>query len=157
MRSNPRFRKQRRLKPSKPITGLRTLGECDMDAKSLTTREAEIAELFAWGASKKDIAERLFISERTVENHARNIYEKTGCSKVNELSAWWFCTKFHISFDLSPLKRKFIATTLVALLIPQIFNFDNVAIRVRTRNTCRTVRVARSRRKFEDDFATVEF
>ena len=102
-----------------------------MEAKSLTKREAEIAELFAWGASKKDIAERLFISERTVENHARNIYEKTGCSKVNELSAWWFCTKFHISFDLSPLKRKFIATTLVALLIPQIFNFDNVAIRVR--------------------------
>ena len=147
-----------------------------MEAKSLTKREAEIAELFAWGASKKDIAKRLFISElfawgaskkdiakrlfiseRTVENHARNIYEKTGCSKVNELSAWWFCTKFHISFDLSPLKRKVIATTLVALLMPQIFNFDNVAIRVRTRNTCRTVRVIRSRRKFEDDFATVEF
>lgn len=128
-----------------------------MEAKSLTKREAEIAELFAWGASKKDIAERLFISERTVENHARNIYEKTGCSKVNELSAWWFCTKFHISFDLSPLKRKVIATTLVALLMPQIFNFDNVAIRVRTRNTCRTVRVIRSRRKFEDDFTTVEF
>lgn len=71
----------------------------------LTKRESEIAELFAWGASKKDIATRLYISERTVENHTRNIYEKVGCSKVNELSAWWFCTNFHISFDLSPFKR----------------------------------------------------
>lgn len=126
-----------------------------MGAKSLTKREAEIAELFAWGASKKEIAERLFISERTVENHARKIYEKTGVSKVNELSAWWFCTKFHISFDLSPLKRKIIATMLLVFMIPQFVDFDNAAIRTRT-STCRTVRITRSRRKTEDDFATVE-
>ena len=126
-----------------------------MNAKSLTKRESEIAELFAWGASKKEIAERLFISERTVENHARKIYEKTGVSKVNELSAWWFCTKFHISFDLSPLKHKIIATMLLVFMIPQFVDFDNAAIRTRT-STCRTVRVTRSRRKTEDDFATVE-
>lgn len=125
-----------------------------MNAKSLTRRESEIAELFAWGASKKEVAERLFISERTVENHARKIYEKTGVSKVNELSAWWFCTKFHISFDLSPLKRKIIATMLLVFMIPQFVDFDNAAIRTRT-STCRTVRVTRSRRKTEDDFATV--
>lgn len=126
-----------------------------MNAKSLTKRESEIAELFAWGASKKEIAERLFISERTVENHARKIYEKTGVSKVNELSAWWFCTKFHISFDLSPLKRKIIATMLLVFMIPQFVDFDNAAIKTRT-STCRTVRVTRSRRKTEDDFATVK-
>ena len=126
-----------------------------MNAKSLTRRESEIAELFAWGASKKEVAERLFISERTVENHARKIYEKTGVSKVNELSAWWFCTKFHISFDLSPLKRKIIATMLLVFMIPQFVDFDNAAIKTRT-STCRTVRVTRSRRKTEDDFATVE-
>jgi DNA-binding CsgD family transcriptional regulator len=75
----------------------------------LTSRESEIAELFAWGATKKDVSNRLFISPRTVENHARSIYEKIGVAKVNELSAWWFCTRFNISFDLSPLKRAIIA------------------------------------------------
>jgi DNA-binding CsgD family transcriptional regulator len=121
-----------------------------MNHAELTKRESEIAELFAWGASKKDIASRLYISERTVENHTRNIYNKTGCSKVNELSAWWFCTKFHISFDLSPLKRKTISIVLLFLLIPQLMNYDNEMIRVRN-NTCRVVRV-RARRK--GDFAT---
>ena len=126
-----------------------------MDAKTLTKREVEIAELFAWGASKKDVANRLFISERTVENHARNIYEKTGCSKVNELSAWWFCTKFHISFDLSPLKRKAIAIILLCLMIPQITDFSNVAVRTRA-NACRVMRV-RARRKSWNDNAMVDF
>lgn len=52
-----------------------------MEDANLTKRESEIAELFAWGASKKDVANRLNISERTVENHARNIYAKIGIQK----------------------------------------------------------------------------
>ena len=140
-----------------PNLELRTFGaRLNMEkAKTLTKRESEIAELFAWGASKKDIANRLFVSERTVENHTRNIYEKTGCSKVNELSAWWFCTTFHISFDLSPLKRNAIAWVMLLLMIPQIIDFNNVAVRTRT-NTSRIVRV-RTRRKSENDNATVDF
>ena len=123
-----------------------------MRAATLTRREAEIAELFAWGASKKEVADRLFISERTVENHARNIYEKTGCGKVNELSAWWFCTTFHISFDLSPLSRKIISLCLLAILIPQMTRFDNVVIRVR--NT--PCRVSRASRRKVDEGATMD-
>lgn len=125
------------------------------NAKSLTKRESEIAELFAWGASIKDVAKRFFISERTVENHTRNIYEKTGCSKVNELSAWWFCKTFHISFELSPFKRNAITMVMIMLMIPQIMDFDNMAIRTRT-NSCRVVRVVRARRKSGNDNATVD-
>lgn len=44
----------------------------------LSPREGEIAELLAWGASKKEVADKLFISARTVENTARNIYQKIG-------------------------------------------------------------------------------
>lgn len=116
----------------------------------LTKRESQIAELFAWGASKKDIAQRLFLSERTIENHARNIYEKTGCQKVNELAAWWFCKTFHISFDLSPLKQKMVALMFLAILIPQAFAMDQEYCRtMRTPRTTRTIRARRARRENE--------
>ena len=83
----------------------------------LTAREKEISELIAWGPSKKEIASLLFISERTVENHVRNIYEKVECQKANELSAWWFCTHFQISFQLSPIAQKIIAGCMLILFI----------------------------------------
>lgn len=126
------------------------------DAK-LTKRESEIVELFAWGASKKDIANRLFISEHTVENHARNIFEKTGCTKVNELSAWYFCTRFQISFDLSPFKRNVLGIFLMILMLPQVVDNTMVAIRARTNSgTIRTVRV-RTRREDNEEHATFIF
>lgn len=126
-----------------------------MGLADLTKRESEIAELFAWGASKKEVANRLFISERTVENHARNIYAKVGCQKINELCAWWFCTRFHISFDLSPLKRKVIVGMFLTLLTPQVFAVDNHEfcriMRTSTRAT-RTIRARRSRNESDIDF-----
>lgn len=118
-----------------------------MNTNQLTAREAEIAELMAWGATKKDVAQRLFISERTVENHARNIFHKAGVTKINELSAWWFCTKFHISFDLSPLKQKVIALSCLCLILPQIFDYTDNAIKpMRTKTTTTRVVRVRSRR-----------
>lgn len=122
---------------------------------TLTKRESEIAELFAWGASKSEVADKLFISEHTVENHARNIYEKIGCNKVNELSAWWFCTHFNISFDLSPLKRRIIAIGLLVITLPQILNDNNIVRTFRSKpatSTCRT-----ARRKTETDPYTLAF
>lgn len=98
----------------------------------LTKREAEITELLAWGASKKEVADILFISERTVENHARNIYEKSGCTKVNELSAWWFCRRFHIPVSLSPLFRKSVAVFLLSIYLLGSFNYLSDHRRVRS-------------------------
>lgn len=117
-----------------------------MKVAELTKRESEIAELFAWGASKKDVANRLFISERTVENHARNIYAKIGCQKINELCAWWFCTTFRISFDLSPLKRKVIAGMFLTLIVPHVFTFDDHDYCRRPKTDYRTTWITRARR-----------
>lgn len=123
----------------------------------LTKREMEIAELIAWGASKCEIAARCFISERTVENHCRNIFEKVGVTKATELSAWWFCTSFHISFSLSPLKRKMMAIFLLVLLVPDILHGTTTqftrSARARTTRVCR----ARRARKNEPDTATFGF
>lgn len=44
--------------------------------EGLTTREFEVLELIAKGASNRDIATRLYISESTVKNHVTSIFRK---------------------------------------------------------------------------------
>jgi DNA-binding NarL/FixJ family response regulator len=44
--------------------------------ESLTVREYEVLELIALGFDNKEIAEKLFLSEGTVRNHASNVYAK---------------------------------------------------------------------------------
>jgi DNA-binding CsgD family transcriptional regulator len=87
---------------------------------TLTKRETQVAELLAWGAAKKEAADQLGISTRTVENIARNIYEKIDIQKATELCVWWFCTHCGVSFDLSPVKRKMISIMLLLIFIPQL-------------------------------------
>lgn len=57
----------------------------DADYGSLTPREQEIMRLLAEGLSAKEIAEKLFISPKTVENHRANIMNKLGLHSTMEL------------------------------------------------------------------------
>jgi DNA-binding NarL/FixJ family response regulator len=52
----------------------------------LSEREREIATLAADGLSSKDIADRLYLSVRTVNNHLQNAYSKLGVSSRAELA-----------------------------------------------------------------------
>jgi DNA-binding NarL/FixJ family response regulator len=52
----------------------------------LTPRERDIATLAANGESSKDIADRLFLSIRTVNNHLQNVYSKMGVSGRRQLA-----------------------------------------------------------------------
>lgn len=52
------------------------------EGKLLTDREREIVKLIAKEYSNRQIAEALFISERTVETHRKNIFRKTGTSSL---------------------------------------------------------------------------
>jgi DNA-binding NarL/FixJ family response regulator len=52
---------------------------------ALTPREQEVMRLFAEGLSSKKIAEKLFISPKTVDNHRNNILSKLGLHSTMEL------------------------------------------------------------------------
>ncbi len=47
-----------------------------------TRREKEILQLMAEGLNNKEIADKLFISERTVVGHKTNMLSKTGCKST---------------------------------------------------------------------------
>lgn len=53
-------------------------------ADPLTKREIEVLEELIKGSSKKDIAGKLFISERTLYNHIANIYDKLQSKNIVE-------------------------------------------------------------------------
>jgi DNA-binding NarL/FixJ family response regulator len=52
----------------------------------LSTREKEIFPLLADGMTIKEIAERLYISPKTVESHKYNIFEKLDARSVTDLT-----------------------------------------------------------------------
>jgi DNA-binding CsgD family transcriptional regulator len=56
-------------------------------ADALTAREREVAALAADRLTSREIAGRLFLSVRTVDNHLQRIYAKLGVRGRTELAA----------------------------------------------------------------------
>lgn len=54
----------------------------------LTRRGQEVAELVAVGLTNKEIARRIFLSERTVEWHVEQILNRLGFNSRSEIAAW---------------------------------------------------------------------
>jgi DNA-binding NarL/FixJ family response regulator len=79
-------------------TALRlALGESDetdvdidagVETGPLSKREVEVARLIADGLANKEIAARLFISERTVTTHVGNILNKLGFGSRVQIASW---------------------------------------------------------------------
>ncbi|GAA5055796.1 DNA-binding NarL/FixJ family response regulator [Thermocatellispora tengchongensis] len=58
-------------------------------ATGLSKRETEVMDLIATGHSNGQIAQRLFLSEKTVKNHVNRIYAKLGVdSRVTAIGLW---------------------------------------------------------------------
>ena len=55
------------------------------DEDQLSNREVEILVEVCRGLSNQEIADKLFISKRTVDKHRANIMEKTGCKNTANL------------------------------------------------------------------------
>jgi DNA-binding NarL/FixJ family response regulator len=58
-----------------------------LEADGVTPREREIATLLAQGLTNPEIADALVLSPYTVQDHIKNLFEKTGVSSRQELVA----------------------------------------------------------------------
>ena len=60
----------------------------NFDLMALSSREMEIIDLVAAGLTNQEIAEKLTISKRTVDNHVSNMFTKTGSKNRVALLNW---------------------------------------------------------------------
>ena len=60
----------------------------NIDMMGLSTREMEIIDLVADGLTNQEIAVKLTISKRTVDNHVSNMFTKTGSKNILALLNW---------------------------------------------------------------------
>jgi len=65
-----------------------TRGETSHLRPLLGDREHEVLRLVAGGSTDKEIAQILYISPRTVQNHLTRVREKTGLRRRAELTRW---------------------------------------------------------------------
>ncbi|MBE8162573.1 MAG: response regulator transcription factor [Bdellovibrionaceae bacterium] len=54
----------------------------------LSPRESEVGELVTQGLSNKEIADRLFVTEKTIKFHLTNIYKKMQVKSRSQLIVW---------------------------------------------------------------------
>ncbi len=69
----------------KVVKNLRTAGMLEEEGMLLSDREQEILDLICKGHTNEEIAERLFISKRTVDKHRSNILSKTNSRNTAHL------------------------------------------------------------------------
>lgn len=78
---------QRLVGSTSRLLGQRSSGRSNEDCLALLSeRESQVARLVAGGASNKEIAAQLFITERTVKAHLSAVFEKLGLRDRLQLS-----------------------------------------------------------------------
>nr|WP_042191694.1 AAA family ATPase [Kibdelosporangium sp. MJ126-NF4]CEL20229.1 regulatory protein, LuxR [Kibdelosporangium sp. MJ126-NF4]CTQ97454.1 regulatory protein, LuxR [Kibdelosporangium sp. MJ126-NF4] len=78
----------RRLDMPGPLATADVVLRDSHEASPLSRRESEVAGLIGQALSNRQIAQRLVLSERTVESHVRSILGKLGYTTRTEIATW---------------------------------------------------------------------
>lgn len=79
--------------------------ESNGDFTSISKREYDILEGIVKGLSQKEIADKLNISSKTVDNHISNIKKKLGVTKNTEMIGYYVATLRGKKFNLDLLHK----------------------------------------------------
>ena len=86
--------------------------------KGLSNREAEVAELVSKGLSNKEVANQLFVTEKTVKFHLTNIYKKMNVKSRAQLIVWCLPHLGFVENDATPAGRPEVNTAQTINTIP---------------------------------------
>lgn len=73
---------------AKVLERLRTGGAEDKKLEALTDQERRILELLAEGLTNREIAERMYLAEKTVKNYVSNLLAKMGMQRRTEAAVY---------------------------------------------------------------------
>jgi len=80
----------RRAEDELAATGARPRRARLSGVDALTASERRVAEMAARGLGNTEIAQRLFVTRKTIEKHLGNVYTKLGIKSRNELPPLFF-------------------------------------------------------------------
>jgi DNA-binding NarL/FixJ family response regulator len=69
-------------------------------SKEISQTEKVVTSLIARGYTQKEIAGKMFRSEKTVRTHTRNIHRKTKTRNAVELANWWHCIEYLAAINI---------------------------------------------------------
>ena len=93
--------------------------------KGLSNREAEVAELVTKGLSNKEVANQLFVTEKTVKFHLTNIYKKMNVKSRSQLIVW--CMP-HMAFQETESEAQAVQATAINNQIPATIPAGNSTV-----------------------------
>ncbi|MEU3983164.1 helix-turn-helix transcriptional regulator [Streptomyces sp. NPDC026672] len=85
------------------LSGPGELAAIVLDAYGLTPREREVAQQILLGRSTAEVAGTLHITEYTVQDHLRKVFDKAGVRSRRELTAELFLRHYRPYLDSPPL------------------------------------------------------
>ena len=110
---------------SLPETKLIMGESCDNRVNnSISQREEQIVELLSHGLSEKEIADKLFLSARTVGNHLTNIRQKLGVNKNIEIVAYHLARLRGKPFDVKLLREYGISIFIILVNVCEMNHTD---------------------------------
>ncbi|WP_433327556.1 response regulator [Spirillospora sp. CA-294931] len=83
---------ERHPRDEQPISGLQVSAASQTARFGLSVREADVMRLITQGRSNGEIAQTLFLAEKTVKNHVNRIYAKLGVTSRGAAIAQWIGT-----------------------------------------------------------------
>lgn len=115
--------------------------------RNVTHREWEIAELIAFGLTEKEIANYLDISISTVHAHKNNLFNKTGCRNIADVTRWYIQETSGIRLEPCEAIKKLVSIfMLILVMLAEFSSSEFVRLRTRARAKEATTRVITTRR-----------